>query len=199
LREVIVVAKKASSKTERLDFSGVPKERRQRFRRIPEGEYKAKVMGVRKKWKDNDKSNTPYFAWTLQITDGKYKGTPFIENTSLKKEALFNLRNLIFAASDGKKNVAGRSAVEFNPDSLVGKAVGIVVEDEEWDNKMRSTIGSIIPLSELGEEEDDEEGEEDEDEDEDEADEDEEEDDEGEEEDEDEEEEDLDEVDVEDL
>lgn len=193
------MAKKASSKTERLDFSGVPKERRQRFRRIPEGEYKAKVMGVRKKWKDNDKSNTPYFAWTLQITDGKYKGTPFIENTSLKKEALFNLRNLIFAASDGKKNVAGRSAVEFNPDSLVGKAVGIVVEDEEWDNKMRSTIGSIIPLSELGEEEDDEEGEEDEDEDEDEADEDEEEDDEGEEEDEDEEEEDLDEVDVEDL
>ena len=195
------MAKEASrkSKTERLDFSGVPKERRQRFRRIPEGEYRAKIMSVRKKWKDNDKTNTPYFAWTLQITDGKYKGTPFIENTSLKKEALFNLRNLIFAASDGKKNVAGRNAVDFNPDALLGKAVGIVVEDEEWDNKMRSTIGSIIPLSELGEEDEDEEEGEDEDEDEDEADEDEEEDDEGEEEEEDEDEEDLDEVDVEDL
>lgn len=195
------MAKEASrkSKTERLDFSGVPKERRQRFRRIPEGEYRAKIMSVRKKWKDNDKTNTPYFAWTLQITDGKYKGTPFIENTSLKKEALFNLRNLIFAASDGKKNVAGRNSVNFNPDVLLGKQVGIVVEDEEWDNKMRSTIGSIIPLSELGEEDEDEEEGEDEDEDEDEADEDEEEDDEGEEEEEDEDEEDLDEVDVEDL
>ena len=185
-----------SSKTVRLDFSGVPKERRQRFRRIPEGEYQAKIMSVRKKWKDNDKSNAPYFAWTLQITEGKYKGTPFIENTSLKKEALFNLRNLIFACTDGKKNVAGRNAVDFNPDSLIGKVVGIVVEDEEWDNKMRSTIGSIIPLAELSEEDEDEESEEDEDEDEEEVDEDEEED--GEE-DEDEEEEDLDEVDVEEI
>jgi hypothetical protein len=180
----------------RLDFSGVPKERRQRFRRIPEGEYKAKLMSVKKKWKDNDKSNAPYFAWTLQITEGKYKGTPFIENTSTATNALFNLRNLIFAATDGKKNVAGRNSVDFNPDALLGKIVGIVVEDEEWDNKMRSTIGSIIPLSELGEEDEDEESEEDEDEDEDETDEDEEEVDEGEEE---EDEEDLDEVDVEEI
>lgn len=181
----------SKSKSMRIDFSDVPKERRQRFRHIEEGEYLAKIVSHKKKWKDNDKSNAPYIAWTIQITDGKYKGTPFIENTSLKKDALFNLRNLIFAATDGKKNVAGK-AVQFNPDSLVGVKIGIIVEDEEWDNKMRSKIADVRPLSEM-EDEDEEEATEDEDEDEDEEDEDEET------EDEDEDEDDLDEVDVEEI
>jgi hypothetical protein len=161
------VAKKASSKkTITIDFGDVPKEKRQRFRRIDEGEYPAKVVSWKKKYKDNDKSNAPYLAWTLQITEGKFKGTPFIENTSLKKDALFNLRNLIFACSNGKKNVAGKT-VNFDPDSLIGKKIGIVVEDEEYDNKMRSTVVDMKPISEM-EEDEDEEADEDEDEEEDE-------------------------------
>jgi hypothetical protein len=193
LKEAIVArTRKASEgKSIRIDFGDVPKERRQRFKRIPEGEYVAKITSWKRKWKDNDKSNPPYIAWTLQIVEGPHKGVPFIENTSLKKDALFNLRNLIFAATDGKKNVAGK-IVDFNPDSIVGIKIGIVVEDEEWDNKMRSTVADVRPVSEM---EDEEEEDEDAEEDEEEADEDEDED----EEEVDEDEEELDEVDVDEI
>ncbi len=188
-------AKKTSKKSMRIDFGDVPEERRQRSRKIPEGEYKAKIVSWKKKWKDDDKSNTPYLQWTLQILEGKHKGVPFYENTSLKKDALFNLRNLIFAATDGKKNVAGKT-VNFDPDTLVGAKIGIIVEDEEYENKLRSTVADVRPLSEMEEDdEDEEEDSEEEDEDEDDEDEDEEEDDE----DDDEDEEDLEEVDVEDI
>jgi hypothetical protein len=193
------VAKKTSKKKAMVvDFGGVPEERRQRTRRIPEGEYKAKIVSWKKKYKDDDKTNVPYISWMIQITEGKHKGVPFYENTSLKTDSLFNLRNLIFAATDGKKNVAGKK-VNFDPDSLVGAKIGIIVEDEEYDGKMRSKIGDVRPLSEM--EEDDEEDDDTDTEDEDDSDsEEEEEDDEDEEEaDEEDDDEDLDEVEVEDI
>lgn len=200
-------SKSKKSKTERIDFGGVPKERQQRGRHIPEGDYKVKIVSWKKGWKDDDKSNPPYYRWRFQVLEGKYKGTPLYYITSMKSEALFNLRNLIFAATDGAKNVAGKK-VDFNPDSLVGKKIGTVVEDEEYEGKMRSRAVDVRPMSELDEEDDDEADDEDEDEesdeeddeedDEDEEDEDEE-DDEEEDEDEDEDEEDLDEVDVEEI
>jgi hypothetical protein len=187
-----------TAKTDRIDFGGVPKEKRARFRRIKEGTYKAKVVSHKKKWKDDDKSNPPYYAWTLQITEGKYKGTPFIENTSLKKDALFNLRNLIFACTDGKKNVAGKT-VNFNPKNLYGKVIGIVVEDEEYDNKMRSKVVDMLPLSEVEEDEEGEEEAGDEADEDDDEDTDDDEDDEDEDEDEDEDDGELEEVDTEDI
>jgi len=178
----------------RVDFGDVPQERRQRSRHIPPGDYVAKIVSWKKKYKDDDKSNVPYLQWTIQIAEGKHKGVPLYENTSLKKDALFNLRNLIFAATDGKRNVAGKT-VDFNPDALVGKKIGIIVEDNEYNNTIRSQIGDVRPLSEM--EDDDEEGDdEDEEGEEEEDDEDDEEEDEDEE---DEDEEDLDEVDVEEI
>lgn len=196
----------SSKKTDRIDFGGVPEERRQRGRRIPEGEYVAKIVSHKKKWKDDDKSNAPYYSWLIQVIESaegkkKYAGVPFYENTSLKPDALFNLRNLIFAATDGKKNVAGRK-VDFDPKSLYGKKICIIVEDEEYDNKMRSKIADVRPLSEMSEsDEDDEDTDDDEDEDDDSEDEDEDEDEEDDDEDDEDEEDDddLDEVDTDDI
>jgi hypothetical protein len=184
------MAKKKSGKKERIDFGGVTGEPGERSRHIPEGEYLAKIISHKKRWKDDDRTNDPFFSWKLQINEGKYKGTTLYENTSLKAEALFNLRNLIFAALG--KNVAGKT-VDFDPASLYGKVVAVTVEDEEYKKKMRSHIVDIRPKEELEDEEDedeDEEGEEDEEdeeEEEDEGDEDEEED------------EDLEDVDIEEL
>jgi uncharacterized protein DUF669 len=153
------VAREPSKKTMRIDFGGVPEERRQRGRHIPEGEYAAKIVSWKKRYKDDDKTNVPYLQWVIQVADGKYKGVPLYENTSLKKDALFNLRNLIYAATDGKRNVAGKT-VEFNPDALVGKRICIVVEDNEYNNTIRSQIADVRPISEMEEEEEGEEEEE---------------------------------------
>ena len=190
------MARERASKKMRIDFSGVPEERRQRGRHIPPGEYVGKITSWKKKYKDDDKSNVPYLQWVIQVAEGKYKGTPLYENTSLKKDALFNLRNLIYAATDGKKNVAGRT-VDFDPDAIVGKKIGVIVEDNEYNNQIRSQIADVRPMSEMEDDDEDEEGEAEEDEDEDE--EDSHDDDDEDEDDEEEDEEDLDEVDVEEI
>jgi Protein of unknown function (DUF669) len=191
------VARARASKKMRIDFTGVPEERRQRGRHIPPGEYVGKITSWKKKYKDDDKTNVPYLQWTIQVAEGKHKGVPLYENTSLKKDALFNLRNLIFAATDGKKNVAGRT-VDFDPDALLGKKIGLIVEDNEYNNTIRSQIADVRPLSEMEDDDEDEEGDDEEDEDEDdESDQDEEE--EEDEETEEEEDEELDEVDVDEI
>jgi hypothetical protein len=165
------------SKSYKVDFSGVEGEPGRRRRvRIPEGDYLCKITKVERRKKEGGTSY--YFNWTFQIIEAangseKYKGTPLYYVTSLKPEALFNLRNLIFAASDGKTNVTGRS-INFDPQKLVGKRIGVIVEDDEYEGKIRSVAVDIQPPSaiEVGdEEEEEEEGdeeEEDEDEDEDE-------------------------------
>lgn len=199
---------KGSKKKTRIDFGDVEKDIRQRGRTVPEGTYIGKISAVKKDKKEG--SAAPYFRWTIQIVSDdrgktKHKGVPVYHITSLKREALFNLRNLIYAASNGKKNVAGK-AIDFDPQSLIGSKLGVIVEHEEYkpdgskEARIRNRIADLLPLKdvEVDEEEDEEEGaddsdnEDDEEEDDDEDDEDEDE----EEEDDDEDDDDLDEVDV---
>ena len=189
-------SKRGKSKLYKVDFGGVPKEIRKRGVRVPEGDYLCKIVDVERK--KSEKSGLPYFSWKFQIIKdaqgkAKHAGVPMWYITSLKPEALFNLRNLIFAASDGKKNVAGK-AVNFDPSGLIGKQIGVTVEDDEYDGKIRSRAVDVMPSSQLEAEEEDEDEEEDEEEDD--EDEDEAEDDDDEDEEEDDEEDELDDVDL---
>lgn len=112
-----------------IDFSDVPEEGGGgRADRVPAGDYVVKIIEVEKRWKDNDKSNVPFYQWGLQIVKGEYKGKKLRFTTSLKREALFNLRNLILAATG--KNVAGKK-LGFDPQKLIGKVVAVSVEDDE--------------------------------------------------------------------
>jgi len=167
------VVKGRKSKKYTVDFSGVDKEIRKRGgRHIPDGDYMAKIVAVERR--KNKAGDAYYFSWKVQIihdAEGgkKYAGTPFYYTTSLKPEALFNLRNLIFACSDGKKNVSGK-VLNFDPNSLIGSRIGIIVEDEEYEGKLRSTVADIAPPSELFEEDEDEDEDDDDDDDDDEDD-----------------------------
>lgn len=150
-----------------IDFGGVEKDVRKRGRHIPEGDYIAKIVDVERK--KNKAGDAYYFNWKFQIVeaadgDKKHAGMTFYYNTSLKTEALFNLRNLIFAASDGKNNVAGRT-VNFNPAKLKGKRIGVTVEDDEYEGKIRSAVVDVQPPSAIVDEEDDDDEEDEDDED----------------------------------
>lgn len=168
------------AKKEKIDFSGVSKEIGARGRHIPPGDYECKIVAVTKKWKDDDRTNVPYFNWKMEVAKGQEKGAPLYYTTSLKVEALWNLRNLIYAVT--KKNVAGKS-LSFDPETLIGKRVGVTVEDDEYKDKLVSRAVDVFNLEERAEESEDED-EDDEDE---------------EEEDSDEEDEDLDEVDLDEI
>lgn len=156
----------------KIDATDVDQDIRKRAKtkRIPEGEYEAKVHNVELlKTKDG---TGRYLRWGFIITKGPHKGVTVWGNTSLKKDALWSLRNLIHAATG--KNIAGKVAT-FDPESLIGKKVGISVTDNEYtkdgQTKITSQFDSAFPKEEVNateededEDEDDDEEEEDEDE-----------------------------------
>src|SRR6266516_5795127 len=114
----------------KVDFSGVDKEIRRGggAAHVPEGDYLLKIVSheVRK----SESSGARYINWRFTITSPKeHKGKTIYDNTSLKPAALWNLRNLIHAATG--KNVAGR-VVDFNPANLEGKIVAGTTEDNEY-------------------------------------------------------------------
>jgi hypothetical protein len=169
----------------KVDFSGVDKEIRSggRAAHVPEGDYLAKPVNA--ELRKSEKSGSRYLSWRFQVIEPKkFKGKTLYDRTSLKPDALWNLRNLIHAAIG--KNVAGK-VLNLDPEVVYGKPLMITVEDDEYEGKIRSQIVDYQPKSKY--EEADEDDEEDEDE---EADEEEEEE-------EDEEDEDLEDVDVEEL
>lgn len=167
------------AKKHKINFEGVDAEIRkhtERAARVPEGDYIVKV--VKGDFRENEDTGSTGFNWRCQIVSPeKYKGKTVYGYTSLKTEALWNLRNLINAAMG--KNVAGKS-VNFDPDSIVGKVVGAAIEDNENPNtgKIGSRINTFFPKSEAqlpseaDEDDDEDEDEEVEDEDEDDEDED---------------------------
>jgi hypothetical protein len=161
--------KKGKSKIT-VDFGGVDKEIRKHTERaslVPDGDYLVKLVSGTVK--ESERSGSKFINWRAQIVKpAKYKGKAQYGMTSLKPDALWNLRNLIHAATG--KNVAGK-AVNFDFESVYGKVVGAVVEQEEYNGKMRSRINTWFPKEEYEdkdeEEDEDEEYEEEEDEDED--------------------------------
>jgi hypothetical protein len=142
----------------KVNFEGVEKEIRKGGggARIPEGDYLAKI--VETELKDNAAGTGRYFRWKLQIASGEFKGKSVYMTTSLKPEALWNLRNLIHAATG--KNVAGKQ-LDFDPEKLYGKQIGITVEDNEYvkdgKTKVSSSVASAFPADELKDGEDDDE------------------------------------------
>jgi hypothetical protein len=125
----------------KVDMSEVESEirGRRRSKRVPEGEYLLKIMEGT--WEDGDKYD--YINWRFQIVKGvggkKHAGSTLYTITSLSPKALFNLRNLIFAAKG--KNMAGK-AFNFDPESLTGTVVGSTVEDDEYTRDGNTTIRS---------------------------------------------------------
>lgn len=157
----------------KLDFGGVDPDVKRGGgggKHIPEGDYKVKILeGTFHK--SDDPGKAAGYKWLCQVVDGPHKGVKLRGYTSLKPEALWSLRNLIFAATG--KNVAGKS-VNFDPDGLVGKIVGAEVQDNEYTTgsgenkkvKLTSQVNTFFPKDEIQASDDDDEDEEEEDDDE---------------------------------
>jgi len=147
-----VKSDKAGGKSYKVDFGGVEKEIGKRSgKHIPEADYVLKVADVERR--KNKAGDAYYFSWKLQVvTDAqgkkKHAGSTFYFTTSLKPEALFNLRNMIHACTNGKQNVAGK-AINFNPQQYIGSKIGGTVEDDEYEGKLRSVVSDVMPLKDL--------------------------------------------------
>ena len=102
------------------------------------GDYRAKITKVvdAKSKKDDSKM----WLFTIQVGTGLY---PFY--CKIQENQLWKIRNLFVAAGINvpKKRVA------VDPNKVVGKEIGVTLEDEEYEGKMQSEIGAVFPTSEL--------------------------------------------------
>jgi hypothetical protein len=156
--------------------------------RLPEGDYLAKIVSAEKKEAKN--SGNTYIRFGFKILEGKYKGKELSGNATLTPKALFWLRNMLEAM--GQEVPEKASKIRYK--KYIGQKVGITLEDDEYEGKIKSEVSDFLDPDMVGLDEDDDE-EEDDDLDEDEDDEDSDDDDE----DDDDEDEDLDEVDLDEL
>jgi hypothetical protein len=122
-----------------IDFTKVPEggglfnKKRQRA-----GDYKARIAKV-----EDAKSKAagdPMWLFTITVGSGRY---PYYYQ--FKENTLWKIRNLIQSA--GLK--VPKKRVNVNPTILVGKDIGVTLEDAEYDGKLQSEIASVFPLSEL--------------------------------------------------
>lgn len=179
-----------------VDFTDTEERKGGKQKYIAEGDYAVKVIEA--KYGKSGNKETPQVVFKYKITKGPEKNNTIYHNCNLLPQSLWVLRNALEAM--GVKVKA--SSMKLPLAKLVDRELAITIEDDEFDNKIRSRVADTFPIGDLTAsktkkkdeelDEDDEDEEDEEEEDEDEEDEEEDQDDEDEEEDDDEEIEDLD-------
>ena len=128
----------ATAKT--LDFSNVSEGSQFRTRRRPEGDYYAHIVDVA-----DHKSKAGDAMWLVTI---KIDGDPrsaYPHYLGLDANQLWKIRNLFVAAGIGVPS----KRVKADPNKLVGKAIGVALEDDEYEGRVKSTIAAVFPIDDI--------------------------------------------------
>lgn len=135
-----MAAKKVAVRT--LDFSNVKESSGINPKHKEDGEYLATVIEVR-----DDPAKDGEAMWNFVIQLGVDKTATYAYYCKLVENQLWKLRNLFIAAGVDLP----KRAVKVDPNKVVGKQVGLILEGEEYEGKMKSVISGIIPKEELEE------------------------------------------------
>lgn len=124
-----------------VDLTNVTEGGNFRPRRKPEGDYAARFV----KAEDHTKEGkTPGWVMTVQI-DGDARSTyPVYLNPDPKQ--VWKVMQACRAAGLNVRN----ARVKFDPNKLVGKRIGVYLEDDEYEGRPKSVIGDMFPVSEVG-------------------------------------------------
>lgn len=129
-----------------VDFSNVKDGGQFNRSRIPAGDYLAKIIKVEDAVSKKDKEFQ--FVFTIQIVKRPSSKLPYY--CKLQENQLWKLRNLLIAAG---KSVP-KSKQKVDPNTIVGKFIGVTVEDGEFDSDKgvieQSDISGVFPASDLG-------------------------------------------------
>lgn len=133
-------------------------------RRVPEGDYLAKVTKVDDATVKSDANKGAHqWLFTIVLTDKANATYPYYCQTQAENQ-LWKIRNLLVAAGI----TVPRKRVKVDPERLIGKTIAVTLQDAEYEGKEQSEIGAIFPPSEMNggsddvDEDEDEEEEEDE-------------------------------------
>lgn len=132
---------KAKATAAILDFTNVKDQSGINSKRIPAGDYAAIITKV-----EDAVAKDKIKQWVFHIKVKDRPSSVFAYYCKHQENQLWKLRNLFIAA--GK--TVPKSKAKIDPNQVVGKLIGITVEDHEHENKEYSQITGVFPASELG-------------------------------------------------
>lgn len=112
----------------------------------PAGDYRGKIVGFNQ---NPSKNNNPQVTYTVQDVDRP--SATYRYNCPLTENALFKLRNILVAAGVA----VPKKRIKVDPERIVGKEIGMSLDDHEYENKMSSEIVGVFPASDLPADDDD--------------------------------------------
>lgn len=127
-----------------VDFTNVKDRGPYNPKRKPAGDYKAKITAVEqtKSSKDN-----PMLIFAVQLVSDASAVYP--ERCVLTDASLWRLRNLLLAAGLS----VPKKKVKVDPNKALGRVIGVTLEDDEYEGKMKSVISAVFKESELTDDE----------------------------------------------
>lgn len=130
-----------------LDFSNVKDGGGINPKRVPEGDYKAKIVKVlEEKVKGGENQGKDMWNFVFQLEGNKSATYPY--RCTLVENQLWKVRNVLIAAG---KTVPQRR-VNVDPNNVIGITVGITLEDDEYEGRPKSSIAAVFPADELSDE-----------------------------------------------
>lgn len=122
-----------------LDFTNVKDSSGINPKHVEAGDYGARIIAVTETLKDD----VPMWRFDFQLHDMKSAVYPYY--CKLQENQLWKLRNMLIAAGIQ----VPKKKVGVDPNKLVNKDVAITLDDEEYEDKMKSAIEAVFPISEL--------------------------------------------------
>src|SRR5436190_4176096 len=122
-----------------MDFTNV-KEGGGQFNKLHQraGGYPAVVVKVQDA--PSKKDDVMQWLFTIKVGAGQY---PYYCKHVVNQ--LWKVRNIFVAAGI----TIPKKRVKVDPNLVVGKKIGVILEDDEYDGKVQSNIQAIVPLAEL--------------------------------------------------
>lgn len=124
-----------------VDFSNVKDGGGFNKHRVPEGDYLARVVKV----EDAESKSDQVFQYLFTVKLEKFSGYGYPYYCKLSENQLWKLRNLAIAAG---LNVP-KKRVAFDPNKVIGKLIGVTMEDDEYEGKEQSVVQAVFPAAEL--------------------------------------------------
>jgi len=125
--------------------------------RLREGDYLARIKDVQDVVA---KDKTPMYLYTIEVkvtTKGVSQVGTYPVYCKLEENSLWKLRQLFAAAG----TVIPKKRVALDPNKIVGRTIGVTLQDTEYNGRLQSEVQYTIPASEVtsGQEVDDDEDE----------------------------------------
>lgn len=126
-----------------VDLTNVKEGGNFRPRRKPEGDYVAKIVKA-DDHQPNDKAKPLGWVLTIQIEGDARSTYPYY--LSPEEKQAWKVRGVCVAAGLNVKS----ARIRFDPNKLVGKTIGVALEDDEYEGRLKSVIADVFTKDEVG-------------------------------------------------